>query len=47
MSASVDIANFQMSAPFLVLEEGVSFKSGHSINFSAAKRRANSKGAFI
>ena len=46
MSASVDIANFLMSAPFLVWG-GHLFKSGQSLNFSAVKRGADSKGAFI
>ena len=46
MSASADIANFQMSTPFLVWRKH-SFKPGHSLNFSSVKRGAYSKGAFI
>ena len=41
MSASADIANFQMGAPLLVWG-GRSFKPGRSLNFSAVKRDAHS-----
>ena len=51
MSVSADIANFQMSAPFLFLLGGRgwerSFKPGRSLNFSAVKRDAYSNEAFI
>ena len=46
MSASTDIANSQIMAPFLVWE-GRSCKPGRSWSFSAVKRDAHSKGAFI
>ena len=38
MSASADIANFQMSTPTL---RGCSFKLGCSLNFSAVKKGAH------
>ena len=46
MSASADIANFQMSSPFLIWG-GPSFKLGRSLKFSAVNRGAHSKGTFI
>ena len=55
MGVSADIANFQMSAPFLFLlgggggvrGGGRSFKPGRPLNFSAVKRDAYSNEAFI